>query len=227
MSTPVSPSILVVEDEPTMASLLCGSLIREGFAVTSANSVAVARQAINNIRPDAILLDLGLPDGDGLDVVSDIRAKGSALPILVLTARDSVADRVAGLDSGADDYMGKPFETSELIARLRALLRRRGAVNGAVLEVGNVTVDCKRREVRVDGRVVSLVGRELELLEALMRSAEQVVPKADLQKEIFDSTGKAAANRLDVITHRLRRTLESHGASAVIHTFRGVGYMLS
>lgn len=227
MSTPVSPSILVVENEPAMASLLCGSLIREGFTVTSANSVALARQAINGICTDAVLLDLGLPDGDGLEVLADIRARRSELPVLVLTARDSVADRVIGLDSGADDYMGKPFETSELLARLRALLRRRGSVHGTILETGNITVDCKRREVRIDGKVVSVVGRELELLEALMRSAEQVIPKADLQSEIFGSTGKSAANRLDVITHRLRRDLESHGASAAIHTFRGVGYMLS
>ena len=221
------PSILVVEDEPTMASLLCASLIKEGFAVTSANSVAVAKRAINSICPDAMILDLGLPDGDGLDIVADMRANQRALPVLVLTARDSIANRVIGLDSGADDFMGKPFATSELLARLRALLRRRGGVNGSILEVGNVTVDCERREVRIDGRVVGFVGRELELLQALMRSAEQVIPKVDLQEEIFGSAERSAANRLDVITHRLRRNLALFGANVVIHTFRGVGYMLS
>lgn len=222
-----SPSILVVEDEPAMASIICASLINAGFAVTSANSAADAWDAIGSRRLDAILLDLGLPDGDGLDVIAWVRASSNEVPVLVLSARDSVADRVTGLDAGADDYMGKPYETSELLARLRALLRRPGEVLGNVLEIANIIVDCNRHEVKIGGRVVGLTGRERELLVALMRSAEQVVPKGDLQRAILGSIEKSAAGRLDVITHRLRRKLESYGASATIHTFRGVGYMLS
>jgi DNA-binding response OmpR family regulator len=210
-----------------MAGLLCASLISAGFAVSSASSASDARDLIEVGSHDAILLDLGLPDGDGIDIIAALRAAGNEVPVLVLTARDSVPDRVIGLDAGADDYMGKPYETSELLARLRALLRRPGAVGGTVLDVGNVSVDCERHQVKIDGQIIHLAGRERELLEALMRSADQVVPKSELQRTIFGSSEKSTVSRLDVITHRLRTALETHGASTTIHTFRGVGYMLS
>jgi DNA-binding response OmpR family regulator len=175
---------------------------------------------------DAIILDLGLPDRDGLNVVADLRRDEVATPILILTARDTVDDRVAGLDRGADDYLVKPFDMKELAARLRALLRRPGRALGTVLESGNVSLDTTLRQVVVSGRIVPVTPRELSALELLMRRAGQVVSRRMLEHALYGLEDDVNPNTVEVLISRLRRRLEEIGAHCSIHTMRGIGYLL-
>src|SRR3954462_1997704 len=169
--------LLVVEDEARIAELLASALGRAGFAVDAVGTAADAREALALTAYDAAILDLGLPDGDGLALLAGLRRRGSAVPVLVLTARAAGEGRVAGLDTGADDYLVKPFATAELVARAKALLRRPGHALGATLEAGNVLFDTIGRDVRIDGETLALARQELSVLEHLMRRLGRVVPK--------------------------------------------------
>jgi two-component system response regulator QseB len=185
-----------------------------------------AGTALSTIRYDAAILDLGLPDGDGLDVLRAARRDGVHTPILILTARDGLKDRVGGLNAGADDYLLKPFEMEELVARVNALMRRPGGALGVTLELGNVSFDSVAREMRIDERVVPAPRRELDLLEQLMRRAGRVVSKPWLEEALYGLDDEVSSNSIEVAMHRLRKRLQSEGASVQIHTLRGVGYMM-
>jgi DNA-binding response OmpR family regulator len=219
--------LLVVEDEARIAEILRGALARAGFAVDAVRLCADARAAIAVNPYDAAILDLGLPDGDGLSFLGELRAKGNGIPVLVLTARDSVEDRVRGLDTGADDYLVKPFAMTELVARTKALLRRPGGALGATLRTGNVVFDTVQRDVRIGDKALLLPRRESAILEHLMRRVGRVVPKALLEEKLYGMDEELGSNAIPVHVHYLRRKLIDHGATTEIHTVRGVGYLLT
>ncbi|WP_147154075.1 response regulator [Reyranella soli] len=218
--------ILVVEDESRIAEILRAALSRAGLTVDTVRLFAEASVAVATNPYDAVILDLGLPDGDGLSLLAEMRARGCTVPILVLTARDAVEHRVAGLDAGADDYLIKPFATSEVVARVKALLRRPGGALGAVLSSGNVAFDTVGRDVRIGDAVLALPRRESAILEHLMRRAGRVVPKAVLEEKLYGIDDELGSNAIPVHVHHLRRKLIDGGATVEIHTVRGVGYLL-
>lgn len=219
--------VLLVEDEPRIAALVATTLARAGFAVDVLRSAQDARHALAVTPYDAAVLDLGLPDGDGLEVLTQLRRGGSGLPVLVLTARDALEDRVAGLDAGADDYLVKPFANLELVARLKALLRRPGAALGTRLQAGRLTLDTLQRDVDVGGAPLLLARQELAVLEHLMRRLGRVVAKAVLEEKLYGDGGELGSNAIPVHVHHLRRKLGASGAGCEIHTVRGVGYFLA
>ena len=218
--------LLVVEDEARIAEALRVALSRAGFAVDAVATVADARAALPLAPYDAVILDLGLPDGDGLDLLTEHRQAGSRVPVLVLTARDAVEARVAGLDAGADDYLIKPFAMAELIARTKALLRRPGQALGTVLEAGNILFDTIGRDVRVEAVMLALPRQELAILEHLMRRLGRVVPKNVLEEKLYGIDEELGSNAIPVHVHHLRRKLAEAQATAEIHTVRGIGYVL-
>ena len=218
--------LLVVEDDGRLAELLARALREQRYAVDLAGDAgdAALLAAVNPY--DAVVLDVGLPGGSGLDVCRDLRERGSRVPVLMLTARDAVRDRVAGLDSGADDYLIKPFELEELYARLRALLRRQPALLPAELKAGDLVVDTRRQRATRSGRDLGLTAREYALLEYLARHAGRVVGRAELTEHVWDDNHDPASNALEVCINRLRRKLDPHGSPPLIHTRRGAGYLL-
>jgi DNA-binding response OmpR family regulator len=219
--------VLVVEDEPELLVLMGRALERGGFAVDVASDLAQAAGLLEAAPYEILVLDLNLPDGDGLTLLRQLRAGGSRLPVLILTARDGVEDRVAGLDTGADDYLVKPFHMAELIARIRALLRRPDAVLGIRLCLGNLVLDTTSRQVSVNAANVAMSVREVALLELLMRRQGAVVPRDLLEQGLYSFDSQLGSNAMEVLVHRLRRKLTDAEATACIHTVRGVGYMLA
>jgi DNA-binding response OmpR family regulator len=219
--------LLVIEDEPRIAEILKSGLQRAGFAVDVVQLCADAREALALTVYDAAILDLGLPDGDGLDLLSELRSAHNGVPVLVLTARDAVEDRVSGLDAGADDYLVKPFATVELIARTKALLRRPGGALGVKLQAGNVVLDTIGRDVRVGELSLQLPRRECTILEHLLRRQGRVVPKTVLEEKLYGIDEELESNAVPVHVHHLRRKLQDAQATAEIHTVRGIGYFLT
>ena len=219
--------LLLIEDNLRLADYLSIALRNSGFAVDHVCTTADAEGALATTRYDTLLLDLGLPDKDGLIWLGDQRRSQMTRPVLVLTARDSVEDLVAGLNRGADDYLRKPFDLDELIARVRALLRRPGEAHGVKLTVGNVTLDTSDREVVIDGVPVEFGRREIDGLEILMRRAGRVVPKSAIEEAIYSFGEDLSSNAIEVLVHRIRRRMQEAGADMYIHTLRGVGYVLS
>jgi DNA-binding response OmpR family regulator len=217
--------LLVIEDEPRIAEILKNGLARAGFVVDVVGLLGDAREALALTAYDAAILDLGLPDGDGLKLLAETRPAPNRIPILVLTARDAVEDRVRGLDTGADDYVVKPFAMVELVARTKALLRRPGGALGVTLQAGNVVLDTVGRDVRVGG--VPLPRRECALLEHLLRRQGRVVPKSVLEEKLYGIDDELESNAVPVHVHHLRRKLQEAAATAEIHTVRGVGYLLT
>jgi DNA-binding response OmpR family regulator len=220
-----SPRVLVVEDDVDIAGVLRRSLDKEGYDVRIAGDGEAALQESGVFEPDAVVLDLGLPKLDGVEVCRRLRQDGD-VPILVLTARDALESRVEGLDSGADDYLVKPFEREELLARLRALMRRRPPRGSAYLVVGNLKLNPDTREVYRGKRRLDLTTREFELLEHLMRNARLVVSRQALLDEVWGYHPFAETNTVDVFVSNLRRKLESGGEPRLLHTVRGAGYVL-
>jgi DNA-binding response OmpR family regulator len=218
--------LLIIEDEARIAEILRSALSRAGFAVDAVGRCGDARAALEVNPYDAVILDLGLPDGDGLALLKDMRARGNSVPVLVLTARDAVEHRVAGLDSGADDYLIKPFAMSEVVARIKALLRRPEGALGALLKSGNIAFDTIGRDLRVGETVLVLPRRESAILEHLMRRAGRVVPKTVLEEKLYGIDDELGSNAIPVHVHHLRRKLMDGGATVEIHTVRGVGYLL-
>ena len=219
--------LLIIEDEPRIADLVKAGLVRAGFAVDVVAQCADARLALAVTPYDAAVVDLGLPDGDGVTLVRELRTNGNQLPVLMLTARDTIEDRVCGLDSGADDYLVKPFAMAELVARTKALLRRPGGALGMTLKAGNVRFDTVARDVQVGDNCLILPRRESAILEQLMRRLGRVVPKAILEEKLYGIDDEHKSNTIPVHVHYLRRKLLDAGASAEIHTIRGVGYLLT
>ena len=218
-------SILVVEDDEEIAQALQRSLRLEGYEVTIAVDGVSALESARTVAPDLVILDLGLPRLDGIEVARTLR-QASDVPILVLTARDGLDARVEGLDSGADDYLVKPFERKELLARMRALLRRRPPRGHAALHVGDLTLNEDTHEVRRDRRLLELTQREFELLEYLMRNERVVVSRERLLDEVWGYDPSAETNTIEVFISNLRRKLEAGGEDRILHTIRGAGYVL-
>jgi DNA-binding response OmpR family regulator len=218
--------VLLVEDEARMSKLVSRALVRAGFVVDAFGTCADGREALSLVHYDAAILDLGLPDGDGLALLAATRSGGHGIPILVLTARDTIEDRVSGLDAGADDYLVKPFAMSELIARTKALLRRPGNALGTLLNVGNVTFDSIGRDVRIGDATIAFSRREIAILEHLMRRLGRVVPKILLEEKLYGIDDELESNTIPVHVHHLRRKMQDAGATVQIHTVRGVGYLL-
>lgn len=218
--------VLLLEDEAELAALTKGVLDRKGFIVDICGTLEEAMLAVRLVRYDVAIVDLGLPDGDGRMLLQSLRAGGNGMRTLILTARDGIADRIDALNAGADDYLVKPFHFDELVARLRALLRRPGEVLGDMLVVGNVALDTIGRCVRIADAPRTMSRRELELLERLMRSAGRVVSKEWLVDSLFELDKSVSPNAIEVSVHRLRRDLAAAGASIGITTIRGLGYLL-
>ncbi|MBS0559174.1 MAG: response regulator transcription factor [Proteobacteria bacterium] len=219
--------LLVVEDEPALAGLVRGALERAGFGVDGVDAVAEADDYLAVARYDALVLDLGLRDGDGMTLLRRLRQRRDGLPVLILTARDAPEDRVSGLDAGADDYLIKPFHLPELVSRIRALLRRPNAALGVVLEAGNLALDTIERTVSVGGQTVAVGARETALLEMLLRRAGRVVAREGIEQSLYGLDAPAGPNAVEVAIHRLRKRLQDAGATVTIHTVRGVGYLLA
>jgi two-component system response regulator MprA len=217
--------VLIVEDDDDIAQVLQRSLRLEGYETRIAIDGEAALGAANDFVPDLVVLDLGLPKIDGMDVARRLRAADD-VPILMLTARDALESRVEGLDAGADDYLVKPFERQELLARLRALLRRRPPRGSASLVVADLSLNPDTHEVRRAERVVELTQREFELLEYLMRNERIVVPRQRLLEDVWGYDPFATTNTIEVFVSNLRRKLESGGEPRLLHTIRGAGYVL-
>jgi len=217
--------VLVVEDDDDIADILRRSLRNEGYEVRTSADGIEALDVAAGFLPDVVVLDLGLPGLDGVEVCRRLRSDGD-LPILMLTARAETEDRVTGLDSGADDYLVKPFERKELLARIRALLRRRPPRGSASLEVSDLILNPDTREVRRGEREIELTNREFELLEFLMRNERLVVSRERLLDEVWGYDPMAATNTIDVFISNLRRKLEEGGETRLLHTKRGAGYVL-
>jgi DNA-binding response OmpR family regulator len=219
--------LLVIEDERELGGLVRGALERGGFAVDLAETLDAGMACLALVGYDVAILDLALPDGDGLTLLRRVRREGSTLPVLVLTARDTPEDRVLGLDAGADDYLIKPFHMPELIARVRALLRRPSAALGVMLTLGNLMLDTTSRLVRIDGAEVALSLRETSMLEILLRQQGAVVTRELMEQRLYSFEAQLGSNALEVLIHRLRRRLGEVGAAVTIHTVRGVGYLMA
>ncbi len=221
----VTGRVLVVEDDAAITDVLRRVLRQEGHEVRSAEDGVEALELAESFVPDLVILDLGLPKLDGVEVCRRLRAESDA-PILILTARTDTDDRVEGLDSGADDYLVKPFERKELLARMRALLRRRPPRGTASLAVADLRLNPDTREVYRGDRPVELTNREFELLEYLMRNERLVVSRERLLEEVWGYDPMAMTNTIDVFISNLRRKLEAGGEPRVLHTMRGAGYVV-
>jgi two-component system response regulator MprA len=220
--------VLVVDDEPAVRDSLRRALALEGYEVHLAEGgLSGLRQVIDTV-PDAVLLDVLMPDMDGLELCRTLRSRGDRTPVLMLTARETVADRVAGLDAGADDYLVKPFDLDELLARVRALLRRSVATadEGARLRYGDLLLDQDARSVRIGDRTVELTRTEFALLELLMLNAGKVLTRGTIQQRVWGYDFGPSSNSLGVYIGYLRRKLEAEGEPRLVHTVRGLGYVL-
>lgn len=218
--------LLIVEDSDRLAGLIAEGLGRRGFICDIAPDLATAEDCLAGAMFDAIVLDLGLPDGDGLAWLQHQRSLRQLIPTMMLTARGGLEDRIAGLDAGADDYLVKPVDIEELAARVRALLRRPGPRAVSVLESGLLRFDPVTREARVGDRVMDLSRREADLLELLMRRLGTVVVREAIENGLYSFNEPVTPNAVEAIVSRLRRKLEDAGMAGQLHTVRGVGYML-
>lgn len=218
--------ILLVEDEAEMARALASALKRYDMVVDHVPTFAEAEEAISADVHAAVLLDRQLPDGDGLALIPKLRARADGVPIIVLTARGELADRIAGLDSGADDYLSKPFAVEELLARLRAVLRRPAGLSPDVIRAGRLGFDVGHREASIDGQPFELPRRELLVLEALIRRMGRTVLRSALEEAVYNFDDEIQSNALDTHISRLRRKLAGADAGIEIHGIRGVGYLL-
>ena len=219
--------ILLVEDEPDVARMLAKGLREQSYAVDVADDGEVALYQAQINEYDLLILDVMLPRKDGLEVCRELRAAGSVVPVLMLTARDAVQDRIAGLDSGADDYLIKPFDFHELLARARALLRRGHALKPSILEIADLVIDTRAHQVKRAGSIVSLTAKEYALLEYLVRRTDEVVTRAEIAEHVWDESFDPFSNLIEVYIQRLRRKIDDGQEPKLIRTLRGEGYLLT
>lgn len=219
--------ILLVEDDSRIARFISQALREQAYAVdvTADGDDALYKASVNDY--DALIVDLMIQGRDGFGVCRELRASGSSVPVIMLTARDAVADRVAGLDSGADDYLTKPFEVAELLARLRALLRRGRAVRPALVTASDLRIDTRAHAVTRAGRRIELTAKEYALLEYMARERGRVLTRAEIAEHVWDENFDPLSNLIDVNINRLRRKVDDGFATPLIHTRRGEGYMLA
>lgn len=219
--------ILLVEDEPNAASMLAKGLREKAYAVDIAadGETAVYQASINDY--DLIILDVMLPRKDGMEVCREVRAAGSGVPVIMLTALDDVESRVNGLDTGADDYLVKPFDFRELLARLRALLRRGENLSAETLKVADLEIDTRAQRVKRAGRVIQLTAKEYALLEYFVRHADRVIKRADIAEHVWDESFDIFSNLIEVYVQRLRRKIDDGFALKLLRTRRGEGYVLT
>ncbi|WP_088329084.1 response regulator transcription factor [Lacimicrobium sp. SS2-24] len=215
--------LLLVEDDQQLAGALQQGLRREGFAVDHLKSGKQALLAIETASADLVILDLGLPDMDGIEVLKRARQQKNAIPILVLTARDSTSDKIAGLDLGADDYLAKPFDMDELLARIRVITRRLGTASQALVHIGEVCVDTRAHQVTLKGTPISLSRREYMLLRVMMENAGRIQSREQLEEKLYEWGDEVASNAVEVHIHHLRKKLPQD----FIKTIRGVGYTVN
>lgn len=218
--------VLLVEDEPEMAAALGAALKRRDMVVDHVQTLADAEAAIASRVHSAVLLDRRLPDGDGLSLIPKLRAAAGHMAVIVLTARGDLADRIVGLDIGADDYLAKPFCVEELLARLRAVLRRPGDLLPDRMQIGRLSMDFSHRAASIDGTPLDLPRREFLVLEALLRRKERTVLRTALEEAVYSFDDEIQSNALDTHVSRLRRKLNEACAGIEIHCVRGVGYLL-
>ncbi len=219
--------VLLVEDEPDLGAMVREHLAGQSFAVDWVTTVEDAEAALGTSGYDLVVLDLTLPDGDGETLLARLRARGGSIPVLAATARDSIDQRISGLDKGMDDYLVKPYDLGELTARVRALLRRPGSAHGVTLTFGGLTLDTVAMAVSVGDMPLVLGRRQVVLLETLMRGGGRVVSRSALEERMYSLDDLVDSNALEASVSRLRRALDKAGAPARLHTVRGVGYMLS
>jgi DNA-binding response OmpR family regulator len=219
--------LLIVEDNQRLCQAVAESLRAQGFAVDTAASASEGLRVWRAADYDAAVLDLMLPDRSGLHALKEMRDQGDVTPVLILTALGAIEDRVRGLDCGADDYLVKPFAMQELIARLRALLRRPGAALGRTLTLGNVKLDTSARIATVAEAPLNLTRSELIVLESLLRNQGRVISKERLVESLYDFEQERSANSVETQVHRLRRKLAAAGADVSLRTLRGLGYLVS
>lgn len=219
--------ILLVEDEPSAAKMLAKGLREQTYAVDVApdGESALYQASINDY--DLIILDVMLPRKDGFEVCREIRSMGLAIPVIMLTARDAVNDRITGLDTGADDYLTKPFDFHELLARVRALLRRAPALSPEILEVADLVINTRARRVKRGGRTLELTGKEFALLEYLARRKDEVVSRADIAEHVWEESFDPFSNLIEVYVQRLRRKIDDGYTRKLLRTQRGEGYVLA
>ena len=217
--------ILVIEDQKNLLRSITRTLRESGFETDAAESIATANQLMS-ARVDLVVLELMLPDGSGLDWLSSLRASGDNTPVLILTARDTIEDRVSGLDGGADDYLVKPFALDELLARIRALLRRDAQSNRTVLTLGDLIVDLTSRTAQRGNKPILLQNRQLELLAYLMSHTNQVVTREMIARDVWKESTATWTNVIEVQINQLRKKLEQPGQPIILHTVRGQGYLL-
>ncbi|WP_093295959.1 response regulator transcription factor [Sphingomonas sp. NFR04] len=218
--------VLMIEDDQPLATALTEALKRRGVQSDAASNLTDGRQMLEAARYAALLLDLGLPDGDGLALIRSLRAQNDPIPVIAVSARSTLDARIAGLNAGADDYVVKPFDVGELTARLHAVLRRQGALAGAELRFGNVRFDTVSGDLTVGDAAVLLTARERQFAALLLRRFGQVVSKQLAEDQLYGLTEPVGSNALEVQAYRLRRKLEAAGATLRIETIRGVGYMM-
>ncbi|MDP9344858.1 MAG: response regulator transcription factor [Actinomycetota bacterium] len=228
MGEPAAPGpvVLLVDDDPGIRRAVASGLELEGFAVVAASGGRAALEAIGRVHPAVVLLDLNMPDLDGLEVLARLRDGGEHVPVCILSARDEVDDRVRGLQAGADDYIVKPFALEEVVARLQALLRRRPAGEEEVVEVGDLRLDPRARSAVRGGRDLELTRREFELLHLFLRHPGAVLDRTRLHAEVWGYDFDPGTNVADVFVGYVRRKLEAAGEPRVLHTVRGVGFVL-
>ncbi|MCF2855884.1 response regulator transcription factor [Pseudoalteromonas sp. SMS1] len=219
--------ILITEDNNQLALFIQQAILQDGHAADIAHSAEQMQSLLTGWQYDAMILDLGLPDTDGIDVISALRAKNNPIPILILTARGGVEDRIKGLDLGADDYLNKPFAIEELKARLRAILRRPAEYAGNTLSRANLSLDTKSRRVLVDEKNINMGKTEVAILEYMIKHASLTVSKEAIYDAIYALGFEVTDNAIQVAMHRIRKKLEQAGAQTEIKTIRGIGYILS
>jgi len=219
--------LLVVEDNEQLAELLSKGLQTAGYETDVLSTLEEASAVLRTTSCAGLILALGLPDGDGLELLRELRHRNNPIPVLVLTARGGLQDRVQGLRSGADDYLVKPFALEELLARLEAQLRRPGHLLGSSLRIANLEFDTRNRQASIDDQPQLLSARETAVLELLMRSKGRVVSKRQVEDHIFGHSADVASNAIEVYVHRLRKQLSERGARVQVHTIRGVGYLIA
>jgi DNA-binding response OmpR family regulator len=218
--------MLVVEDEPSLLKIIAKRLKEEGYSVDMAENGKDAQNYILSVDYDCIILDIMIPGIDGLSLLKKIRAKKISVPVLFLTARDSIEDRVTGLDAGADDYLVKPFSFDELLARIRALIRRKLENKETVLSIGDLKMDTLSREVIRDGNIIELTSKEYAILEYLLRNPNRVLTKSQIAEHVWNYDFEYNSNIVEVYIRYLRRKIDDEFKNKLIHTIRGGGYVL-